>query len=106
MSSHSLQSKQSFSNFRKEKIDTTDSVELLVVTIDKNLSFTEHVTKLCKKGNQKLHALSRISKYLKQDKLKIILKTFIESQFNYCTLVWMFHNRTLNHRINKLHERA
>ena len=34
------------------------------------------------------------------------MKTFIESQFNYCPLVWMFHSRTMNNRINKLHERA
>ena len=36
----------------------------------------------------------------------MLLKAFIESQFSYCPLVWMFHNRTLNNRINKLHERA
>ena len=34
------------------------------------------------------------------------MKTFIESQFNYCPLVWMCHSRDLNHKINKLHERA
>ena len=34
------------------------------------------------------------------------MKTFITSQFNYCPLVWMFHNRSLNHKINRLHERA
>ena len=34
------------------------------------------------------------------------MKTFIRSQFNYCPLVWMFHNRTLNNKINKLQERA
>ena len=34
------------------------------------------------------------------------MKTFIESQFNYCPLVWMFHNRTINNKINRLHERA
>ena len=34
------------------------------------------------------------------------MKTFIISQFNYCPLVWMFHNRTLNNKINRLHERA
>ena len=28
------------------------------------------------------------------------------SQFNYCPLAWMFHNRSLNHKINKLHERC
>ena len=34
------------------------------------------------------------------------MKTFIESQFNYCPLLWMFCTRTLNNKINKLHERA
>ena len=34
------------------------------------------------------------------------MKTYVEFQFNYCPLVWMFHSRTLNNRINKLHERA
>ena len=34
------------------------------------------------------------------------MKAFIESQFGYCPLIWMFHSRTLNNRINNLHERA
>ena len=75
-----------------ENISTTESVELLGVTIDNKLKFTEHVTDLYKKGNQKLHALARISKYMDKKKIKIIMKTFIISQFNYCPLVWMFHN--------------
>ena len=33
------------------------------------------------------------------------MKTFIDSQFNYCPLTWMFHSRQLNTKINKLHER-
>ena len=34
------------------------------------------------------------------------MKTFIESQFSYCPLVWMFHGRTINMIINRLQERA
>ena len=34
------------------------------------------------------------------------MKAFIESQFSYCPLVWMFHSRTLNNKINKLHDKA
>ena len=34
------------------------------------------------------------------------METFIESQFNYCPLIWMFHSRTINNKINRLHERA
>ena len=34
------------------------------------------------------------------------MRAFIENEFNYCPLMWIFHNRTLNNKINKLHERA
>ncbi len=40
------------------------------------------------------------------EKRRILFKSFIESQFAYCPLVWMFHNRDLENKINKLHERA
>ena len=34
------------------------------------------------------------------------MKAFITSQFGYCPLVWMFHTRRINNRINRLHERS
>ena len=89
-----------------EEITGSKSVKLLGVTIDNKLNFNQHITKICNKANQKLHASARIAKYLNPNKLKIIMKTFIESQFNYCPLTWMFHSRKLNNRIKHLHERA
>ena len=89
-----------------EIIECSKSVKLLGITIDNNLDFTEHVSKICKKVSTKLHALARISNFMDPQKLRMLLKAFIESQFSYCPLIWMFHSRTLNNRINKLHERA
>ena len=57
-------------------------------------------------GNRKLHALSRISKYMTWNKRRILMKSFIISQFNYCPLISMIHNRGLNNKINHIHERA
>ena len=37
---------------------------------------------------------------------RLIMNAFIFSQFGYCPLVWMFHSRKLNNRINNIHERA
>ena len=34
------------------------------------------------------------------------MKSFIEIQFGYCPLVWMFHGRKLNRKINHLHKRS
>ena len=89
-----------------EEINNDKNVKLLGVTIDHKLNFSEHVKILCKKASIKLHALARVSKYMSSNKLRIIMKSFIESQFGYCPLIWMFHNRTLNNRINRIHERA
>ena len=77
---------------------------------------------LCKKVSL---ARDEYSNYMSSDKLRMIMKAFIESQFGYCPLIWilspymdtvplfgycpliwMFHSRTLNNRINMLHERA
>ena len=40
------------------------------------------------------------------EKRRLILEAFIILQFNYCPLVWMFHTKQLNNRINSLHESA
>ena len=89
-----------------EKITGSSSVKLLGITIDNKLNFNEHIANISKKANQKLQALARIAQYLDSHKLKLIMKTFIESQFNYCPLTWMFCSRRLNNKINKLHERS
>ena len=83
-----------------------DMVKLLGIHIYKKLKFEHHINVILKKANSKLHALMRVSKYLSREKLRLLLKSFIEAQFNYCPLIWMCHSRALNNKINKLHERA
>ena len=61
---------------------------------------------LCKKAGRKLSALSRISNYMSFEKKTILLKAFVESQFGYCPLTWVFHGRKANAKINHIHERA
>ena len=87
-------------------IGNSKNEKLLGITLDNDLNFNEHVNKLCKKASQKLHALGRISKYMNIDQRRKIMTAFIHSQFGYCPLVWMFHSRTLNNQINRIHERA
>ena len=70
-----------------EIIEGSKAVKLLGITIDNQLNFTEHVSKICKKVSMKLHALARISSLMNQQKLKMLLKAFLESQLSYCPLV-------------------
>ena len=34
------------------------------------------------------------------------MNSFFASQFNYCSLVWMCYRRSVNNKINRLHERC
>ena len=34
------------------------------------------------------------------------MNSFFNSQFSYCPLIWMFHSRIINNKINRLHERC
>ena len=40
------------------------------------------------------------------EKKKILINSFFDSQFNYCPLLWMFHCRKNNTKINNMHERC
>ena len=61
---------------------------------------------MCRKASQKLNALSRLCAIIPFQKRKMLMQAFFISQFSYCPLVWMFHNRNINTRINNLHFRA
>ena len=37
---------------------------------------------------------------------KLICMSFIEAQFKYCLITWMFFSRSCNNKLNKLEERA
>ena len=87
-------------------IESNTKEILLGITIDRDLKFDEHVNNLCKKACQKLNALVRLAPFMNVDKKRMIMKAFIESQFGYCPLVWIFHSRSLNNKINLINERA
>ena len=66
----------------------------------------KHIKNICKKAGNKLNALARIAKYIDLSKRKLLMKSFVISQFNYCPIIWMYCQRESNNLINKIHERA
>ena len=88
------------------QITSSTSETLLGITSDSELNFENHLSAICNKVSRKINALGRIANYMPLEKHRTVRKTFIESQFDYCPLIWMFHSRTINNKINRLHERA
>ena len=74
--------------------------------MDSKLRFDQHVENLCQKVNNKINAFSRISNYLNQKQSLLLYNSFIMSQFNYCSLMWMLCGKVANNDINRTHMRA
>ena len=62
----------------------------LGLTIDNRLTLKDHINMLLRRASFKLHALRRIRKYLTAVKAKLLYNAFINSQFNYASIIWMF----------------
>ena len=80
--------------------------KLLGIKFDNRLTLQNHIDDTCQKVGQNLNDLSRITPYIGFTKERTLVNAFFLSQFNYCNLVWMCHNRTINNKINRLHERC
>ena len=70
---------------------------------NKHLKFKSHIEELCRKAAYKLHALRRIRKYLKDEKDKLLANAFINIQFTYAPLIWMFPGKSSIAKVFKIH---
>ena len=86
-------------------IESSKSVKLLGLTIDKKLNSGIHINNICKVTGAKIKGLGRIRNRLNLSQAKILYNSFILSQFNYCCLVWMFCSKTLQNKINQIQKR-
>ena len=75
-----------FINIGNNRIWESKNVELLGITIGKDLKLDEHVNKICSKANRKLNVLSRMPSFLSAGKRRIIFKSIIELHLKYCSL--------------------
>ena len=93
-------------NISGSLIEESDEDQLLGMTLNRKPNFKTRFNDLCKKASQKLHALARVSRYMETPQLELSMTFMVMSHFSYCPLVWMFHERKSNNKINKIHERA
>ena len=90
-------------NTNNIKIRESQNVELLCLTIDKQLTFQDHINILCRRANYKLHALRAIRKYLTLEKSKLLYNAFINNQCNYAFKIWMFCRKQDYLEVEKIH---
>ena len=81
-------------------------VKLLGICIDRELKFNENVNIKCNIAGKKLNALMRLGNILPFHRKRLLIKSFVESQFSYVPLLSLFHSREVNNKVNNLHCRA
>ena len=87
-------------------IFSKDSVTFLGINIDNELKFNEHISSLCKKAAKQLNSLYRLNRYLTFESKKVLVNSFIYSNFNYCPLVWHITSPNSTRMIEKIQERS
>ena len=92
--------------FGNNFLEESPEEKLLGVTIDNCLKFDIHIRNVCKQAGKKLSALSRLAHVLTLKQRKLFFQSYIKSQFQYGSLVWMFCGRKALKSIENIQERA
>ena len=81
-------------------------VKLLGVMLDSKLNSNHHVSAKCTKAARQLNAFARISRCLSTSSRMITYNSFIDSNFDYCPIMWHFCGKNNGEKIEKIQERA
>ena len=89
-----------------ENLEIVPSVKLLGIQIDSQLNFNMHINNICKSAANQLNALIRLNCFLGIDEKKVLVNSFVLSNFNYCLLVWFISSTKSWKKIENLQKRA
>ena len=92
--------------FNGINVKSMDEVKLFGVNIDKKLNFDSHVSYLCKKTSRQVNALSRLRHIANENSKNMLYKTYIMSNFNYCSAIWNYCSSKSIIKLEKLNKRA
>ena len=70
-----------------QTIKSVPSVELLGIHLDDKLNFNLHISNICRSAANQLNALIRLKNYLSFNAKRVLINSYIISNFNYCPLV-------------------
>ena len=82
------------------------SVKLLGIHLDNRLNFNLHINTICKSASNQLNALVRLKKFLSFEQKKVLVNSFILSNFDYCPLVWFISSAKSLNKVENLQKRA
>ena len=89
-----------------EKVEQSQHIKILGVTLDENLNFKDHLRSVCKKVASKIGVIRRLKNLIPVNAKLLLYKSAIMPHLTYCHLVWHFCTASDNRKLERLQERA
>ena len=93
-------------SFDEKTTKSSDTVELLGNTFDKNINFKRYIQNICRKAKNKTNICLRIRTFPNHEQAPVVPEPYISSNFRYCPLIWMFCSKMSDNLIVKTHYRT
>ena len=87
-------------------IEEVNSCKLLGLTIDNNLSWTKHISIMCKKVAKKVFQLNRIKHFLDAHTRKLFFNAYIQPEIDYASTCWDHSSENNLKPLKRLYKRA
>ena len=87
-------------------LDNVEVEKLLGIHIDKNLSWSIQIDKICETISTRIYLLKRLKRYLPLKGLILFYNSYILPIIDYCCTVWGLTTHINLERIHKLQKRA
>ena len=88
-----------------KKVEQSQSIKILGVTLDENLIFKDHLRSVCKKVAGMIGVLRRLKNLIPVNAKLLLYKSAIMPHLTYCHLVWHFCTASDNRKLEHLQER-
>ena len=85
-----------------ENVDSKPSLKLLGVTLDSRLSYSSHISDICKKAGSKVGVL----KLVPNNAVLQLYKAGVLPNLTYCHMIWHFYRATDTKKLERVQERT
>ena len=82
-------------------IVSSDKIRVLGFKLDAKMNFKPYVSEICNRASRQINAVRRICKHLNIEGRLKIYRSFIESNFLYCPVVWIFCGKANSNKLEK-----
>ena len=93
-------------DFKRLPLPQDNSMKILGITINANLTWNDHIALVCKRACQRLHILRVLKPHVSRKELHEVYIALIRSLFDYCSPVFVNLPAKLSKQIQRVEKRA